>query len=48
MFLRPGYAPRPRGVKRPKVAWRRERPRHVHEYVFGVLALEGEPVDPRL
>ncbi|MDQ3812785.1 MAG: hypothetical protein M3347_02405 [Armatimonadota bacterium] len=22
--------------------------RHVHECVFGILALESEPVDPRL
>ena len=27
---------------------RRERLRRVHECVFGVLALESEPVDPRL
>jgi protein phosphatase len=27
---------------------RREPLRHVHECVFGVLALESEPVDPRL
>jgi protein phosphatase len=27
---------------------RREPPRRVHECVFGVLALESEPVDPRL
>jgi protein phosphatase len=27
---------------------RREPLRRVHEYVFGVLALESEPVDPRL
>src|SRR5262249_18157457 len=26
----------------------REPLRRVHEYVFGVLALENEPVDPRL
>jgi hypothetical protein len=26
----------------------REPPRRVHECVFGVLALESEPVDPRL
>lgn len=27
---------------------RNEPPRRVHECVFGVLALESEPVDPRL
>jgi protein phosphatase len=27
---------------------RREPLRHVHECVFGILALESEPVDPRL
>lgn len=27
---------------------RREALRRVHEYVFAVLALESEPVDPRL
>lgn len=27
---------------------RQEPLRHVHECVFGVLALESEPVDPRL
>jgi hypothetical protein len=26
----------------------RKEPRRVHEAVFGVLALESEPVDPRL
>ncbi|RLT10189.1 MAG: hypothetical protein DWI22_04095 [Planctomycetota bacterium] len=26
----------------------RKTPRRVHECVFGVLALESEPVDPRL
>nr|WP_255203595.1 MULTISPECIES: hypothetical protein [Myxococcus] len=27
---------------------RKEPPRRVHECVFGVFALESEPVDPRL
>ncbi len=34
------------GIDEPRS--RREPLRRVHECVFGVLALESEPVDPRL
>ncbi|MBI3964964.1 MAG: hypothetical protein HY329_04945, partial [Chloroflexi bacterium] len=37
-----------RGVEALERVVRREPLRRVHECVFGVLALESEPVDPRL
>ena len=43
----PGLQPRT-GVATLERFTRREPLRRVHEAVFGVLALESEPVDPRL
>ena len=40
--------PRPPGVEALERFVRWEPLRRVHECVFGVLALESEPVDPRL
>jgi hypothetical protein len=43
--LRPVFAP---GIEALERFVRNEPLRRVHECVFGVLALESEPVDPRL